>query len=129
MIEVYTHEQHYDRLRSWLSSHDMKAPEKHLLPDIGLCVDGKAIGFLLTTNSSQAYLDTFAADPRIDQSLRDGALRTLTNALIEIAQKKSIKFIQALTCLPTMKHRFTDMDFKRIPDNYVIFYKFLTGGN
>ena len=128
MIEIYSHDQHYNLLRSWLAAHDIIVPPKDLFSDIGLCVNRKAIGFLFLTNSPQAYMDNIAADPKIDKSLRDSNLRVLTDALTAIAQQKGVKILNTLTSLATMKERLYDMNFKRLPDNYAFYTKFLSQG-
>lgn len=128
MIEMYEHDKHYSMYRRWLAAHDLIVPAKEYFSPIGLVVNNRAIGFLSFSDSQKAYLEDFAAEPNCDPSVRDGSLRVLTEALTEIAKKKGVTLLITMTCLATMKQRFYDMDFRRLPDNYVMFTKFLNQG-
>jgi hypothetical protein len=128
MIEMYEHEKHYSMMRRWLAAHDLVIPEKQYFSPIGLVVNNKAIGFLSLSDSNKGYLEDFAAEPKCDPMTRDGSLRVLTDALTEIAAKKGVKLLIALTCLATMKQRFYDMEFRRLPDSYTMYTKFLNQG-
>lgn len=96
-IEQYTHDKHYELVNTWLKHYGIVIPSKDLFSDLGLVVDKKAIGFLYTTNSSQAYIDQVIASPEATKEDRRFALQTLFASLQEVALKQDCRVIRVLS--------------------------------
>lgn len=126
-IESYDHGTHIARLTSWLSKHGITVPDRRLFSDLGIVVDGTAIGFLFLTSSRQAYIDHVAADPGAPVEKRDQALTALFDTLEGVAKEKGCLLVTALAALPTMKRRFESRGYKA-HGNFSLYYKTLEGG-
>lgn len=122
MMEAYSHEKHYDKLRRWLRRRDIVVPPKEHLSRLGYCMDGIAIGFLLVTSAKQAFIDHIAADPDTTKIDRDSALVKLIRALEIDAFTIGMEVVTTLTQNPSMKSRLQDLGFNSMGE-YSLYFK------
>lgn len=126
MIENYDHGKHYDKMVDWLAHKGMAKPDPSFFPDVGYCVDGNAIGFLLKTNSRQCFVDQVAANPHAAPGERLRALNTLFELLEEKAKEAGCGLIASFTEIPRMKEEFLAHGYRALP-RVVVFLKHFKG--
>lgn len=105
MIEKYEHGTHYDKLVVWCAHKGLPKPNPALLPWDGYCIDGIAMGFLLKTNSRQAFIDHVAADPEATPEERDKALNTLFSFLEDEAIAAGFAVTISYSNVPAIEKR------------------------
>lgn len=101
----YSHADHYEMLCGWLAARDIGAPVPSLLPNVGLCVDNVAIGFLVVTNSGIASLENFATNPTSDSFSRTKALNILISSLEQLASDYGYSAITVATSISSFEKR------------------------
>lgn len=125
IIDHYIHEKHFPLLADWLSRYGIKVPPRELFSDLGVVVDGCAIGFLFKGgNSKTAYIDHVAADPGIEPGRRGNALDELFAYLEGSARRDGYVMVTALASLPTMRRRFEGRGYTRHGE-YGLYFKLL----
>lgn len=122
MIETFTFEKHWVKLKCWLNHWGLPIPDKKQLSEQGWCVDGIAIGFLVSTDSAQAYMDHVCSDPNSNKIKRDDALRTLFWKIEAEAKTDGNLLLVALAQLPAMRKRFEDAGYSKAGE-YGVYFK------
>lgn len=124
-IDPYNHETHFPLLTDWLSRYGIKVPPRELFSDLGVVVDGCALGFLFEGgNSKTAYIDHVAADPGVTPAKRGLALDELFSYLEGAALRDGYVLVTALAQLPTMRKRFESRGYTRHGE-YGLYFKLL----
>lgn len=96
MIEMYSHEKHFELLKSWFDKRDMPGLERWMLPDLGLVLEKSALAFLVTTNSPVAWIAHWAVDPKLDRHSRDVAFCLLSKEMEHLAREKGFRLLQTI---------------------------------
>lgn len=78
---------------SWMMARRLAIPPPWSFSDIGLMVRGVAAGFLYTTNSGIAYLDSFITNPDRPKEERMGAIESIANALVHAAKSHGVSMV------------------------------------
>lgn len=123
-VTRYKHDEHYEKLKGWLTAKGLDTPTRDLFSDLGFCVNGIAIGFLFRTQGGQAEIDHVAADPEASPEDRKKALSMLYDLLIREAKDAGYKLITGLASLPAMKERFEAKGFSPYGD-FTLYYKWI----
>src|SRR5262249_10223810 len=85
-------------LNAWRAGHRLRPLRRKELPEFGLIVDGAAIGFLLRTEWPElAMLDAFITCPEARRRRRHAAIKQITRALCEEAQRRGVARLVSFT--------------------------------
>src|SRR5690242_10972871 len=103
-------EQHFEQIRSWLQfwNEDM-VPEA--LPKTGFIIPGKCAGFVYSTDSSLAFMETLVAAPGLAKEERSQAVDAIVAALIEATRKLGFKMLVGYTNLDAVVKRSEKFGF------------------
>lgn len=78
---------------AWMYKRSLPIPPIWSLSQIGFIIHGKAAGFLYTTNSGIAQLDSFCTNPEISHEERMVAMEAIAMSLIEEAKRLGVAMV------------------------------------
>ncbi len=94
-----------DTVNSWYMARGMRVMEPDELPAVGFYEPGVAAGFVYQTDSSIALLEGYVTNPDADPVVRDGALDSITLALMRAARNAGKRHIVGLCQDPHIEAR------------------------
>lgn len=100
-------------INGWLRARGLEPWADDCIPCTGLIEPGVAAGFLLFTDATAvALLDGFVSNRDAAPGERDAALRSIGEALLEVAQERGIRRVVAWTRSGRMLDRAVGHGFK-----------------
>ena len=129
MIENYSHDWHFERLKEWNDSRGQFGLEQYMLPDLGFVWNDRAIAFLVTTNSKVAWIANWTFDPSLRAWERDEATAELLSKIESVSRDLGFRFLQTLgRSGKRLADRLRANDFLEAPGEFIFFVKDLEQG-
>jgi len=104
----------YTQLTGWFKHREMNVPPQDFLSSMGYIVDNVAAGFIYTTNSCVAIIDTYITNPDSDKKDRDIALDWITIHLTAYAKNGGYKIVKCDSSIKKVIKRATNHGFKEV---------------
>lgn len=102
----------YSQIKEWCKERDVKTLPLHGLADIGFIVDGKAVCFLYTTNSSIAICEGLMTNPNTTKEERLEAMTNVLTCIYNEANRLGFKIFKCDTKFDSVKKLAMSFGFK-----------------
>lgn len=116
MTVKYSHNTHFEVLKSWYDDRNTLGLKPEMLPDLGYVSNDIAIAFLVTTNSPVAWIANWTVDPKATLEQRNRAIYELLVQCEEEAKRLGYKILQSCAMKDNMKLRFDVAGYKSFGD-------------
>ena len=110
----------YEEISSWYHKRNQTPVSFDSLPQFGYIVPGVACGFLVQTDSDNAFMEGFVTNPEAEN--RFDAIDAIAKKLIEVAKELGYKNIFAMTNHPIVMAACRDNEFVSI-GKYTTFFR------
>ena len=90
---------------NWWQAHRKDEFIPEMLSNLGVMVEGEAVGFLYETNSPRCFADYCIVNPALPKTERDSAINTLMDALIGVAIGRKFRVMEIMVCKDSLHQR------------------------
>lgn len=111
-----------EEIDSWYYMRNLKPICHDQLPQFGYIVPGVACGFLVQTDSANAFLEGFVTNPTVHKEFKVEAINTICQRLLKVAQELGYTHVFAMTKHPNIIAACIDNEFVSI-GRYTMYFR------
>jgi hypothetical protein len=111
-----------DEINSWYEARNMRPIDIKQLPQFGYIVPGIACGFLVQTDSANAFLEGFATNRYAKNYQKADAIDLICKQLLQVAKELGYTHVFAMTTHPNIVAACRDNEFLEI-GKYTTFFR------